>query len=176
MVCFSPARSAGTSSALIGLPREESRCLPEDLRLLLQHSHSGAQLPQLLTFAAVNPSMRRPHPPHLGGPSCAASALRRRDPRRPRGSACRQHGLTGPLQHGTPADRADKCVARELLSRGTGRPQRRGGLPLVWWSRVVGFSCHGRRVLERYRGQHAEAAVAALSVVEDLQVLKDRIR
>jgi hypothetical protein len=49
-------------------------------------------------------------------------------------------------------------------------------VPLVWWSRMVGFSCHGGGVLELYRGQHAEAAVAALSVVEDLQVLKDLIR
>ena len=48
-------------------------------------------------------------------------------------------------------------------------------MPLVSWSRVVGFSCHGGRVLERYRGQHAEAAVAALSVVEDLQVVEDRV-
>jgi hypothetical protein len=36
------------------------------------------------------------------------------------------------------------------------------------------ISCHGR-VLEPYRGQHAEAAVAALPIVEDLQVLKDRV-
>src|SRR4029450_5483189 len=49
-------------------------------------------------------------------------------------------------------------------------------VPLVSWSRGVGFSCHGGCLLELYRGQHAEAAVAALSVVEDLQVLKDRIR
>jgi hypothetical protein len=36
-------------------------------------------------------------------------------------------------------------------------------------------SCHGGYGLELYRGQHAEAAVASLPVVEDLQVLKDRV-
>ena len=36
-------------------------------------------------------------------------------------------------------------------------------------------SCHGGDGLELYRGQHAEAAVASLPVVEDLQVRKDRV-
>src|SRR5215208_2106804 len=36
-------------------------------------------------------------------------------------------------------------------------------------------SCHGGYGLELYRGQHAEAAVASLPVVEDLQVLNDRV-
>jgi hypothetical protein len=36
-------------------------------------------------------------------------------------------------------------------------------------------SCHGEDVLELYWGQHAKAAVAPLSVVEDLQVLEDRV-
>ena len=45
-------------------------------------------------------------------------------------------------------------------------------MPLVSWSRVVGFSCHGGYLLELYRDQHAVAAVAALSVMKDLQVLK----
>jgi hypothetical protein len=49
------------------------------------------------------------------------------------------------------------------------------GLPSVSRSRVAGRSCHGGCVLELYRGQHAEAAVAPLSVMEDLQVLKDRV-
>jgi hypothetical protein len=49
------------------------------------------------------------------------------------------------------------------------------GLPLVLWSRVVGFSCHGGSGLELYRGEHAECAVAPGAVVEDLQVLKDRV-
>src|SRR5215218_8901789 len=46
---------------------------------------------------------------------------------------------------------------------------------LVWWSRVVGFSCHGGCLLELSRGQHAEAAVAGLPVVEALQVRNDRV-
>jgi hypothetical protein len=37
------------------------------------------------------------------------------------------------------------------------------------------ISCHDGCVLELYRGQHADAAVAALSVVEDLQVVEDRV-
>ena len=43
-------------------------------------------------------------------------------------------------------------------------------------SRACGSSCHGRCVLERYRGEHAEAAVASLPVVEDIRVLEDRVR
>lgn len=60
---------------------------------------------------------------------------------------------------------------------GTGQVElpRFGGhaVPLVSWSRVAGFSCHGEGVLELYWGEHAEAAVAALPLVDDLRVLKD---
>jgi hypothetical protein len=53
------------------------------------------------------------------------------------------------------------------------RVHRNCAVPLVSWSRVAGFSCHGEGVLELYWGEHAEAAVAALPLVDDLQVLKD---
>jgi hypothetical protein len=49
------------------------------------------------------------------------------------------------------------------------------GMPWVWRSRVTGFSYHGGCVLELYRGEHAKAAVTSLPIVEDLQVLKDRV-
>jgi hypothetical protein len=53
------------------------------------------------------------------------------------------------------------------------RVHRNCAVPLVSWSRVARFSCHGEGVLELYWGEHAEAAVAALPLVDDLQVLKD---
>ncbi len=43
-------------------------------------------------------------------------------------------------------------------------------MPRLPWSRTTGFSCHGGCILERYRSEHAKAAVAWLPVVEDLQV------
>ena len=57
------------------------------------------------------------------------------------------------------------------------RPGFSGGfaVPLVSWSPMSGFSCHGGGVLELYRGEHAQRAVASGAVVEDLQVLKDRV-
>jgi len=53
------------------------------------------------------------------------------------------------------------------------RVHRNCAEPLVSWSRVAGFSCHGEGVLELYWGEQAEAAVAALPLVDDLQVLRD---
>src|SRR5207247_4910404 len=51
----SPPRSAGTSSPLIGLPREESRCLLQDLPLLLEQAHLPTQPAQLLPLLARQP-------------------------------------------------------------------------------------------------------------------------
>ena len=48
----SPPRSAGTSSPLIGLPREESRCLLQDLPLLTQQPILAPQPAQLLPLLA----------------------------------------------------------------------------------------------------------------------------
>jgi hypothetical protein len=55
---------------------------------------------------------------------------------------------------------------------------RRAAVLAVPWFRGAAwldFSCHGGGVLELYRGQHAKAAVTPLPVVEDLQVLEDRV-
>jgi DNA-binding NarL/FixJ family response regulator len=51
-------------------------------------------------------------------------------------------------------------------------------VPLVSWSRVVGFSRHGRCLvsnLELDWCEHAKRGVAALEVVEDLEVLEGRV-
>jgi hypothetical protein len=51
-------------------------------------------------------------------------------------------------------------------------------VPLVSWSRVVGFSRHGRCLvsnLELDWCEHAKRGVAALAVVEDFQVFEDRV-
>jgi hypothetical protein len=54
---------------------------------------------------------------------------------------------------------------------------RSGGhlaVPRVWWSRVAGCSCHGGRVLEPY-WVSMPRLLWRWGVVEDLQVLKDRV-
>ena len=43
-------RSAGISSAVIGLPGEEKRSLPENLLLLFEDSHLASQAPKLEVF------------------------------------------------------------------------------------------------------------------------------
>lgn len=82
-------------------------------------------------------------------------------------------------------------VKGPYLGRGSDRPGAPGvafnGLPEVpplsrrIWS-APGFveprywtSCHDGCVLVLYRGEHAQLAVTALPVVEDLQVVEDRV-
>jgi hypothetical protein len=69
---LSPPRSAGTSSALIGLPGEGNRRLAQDLLLLTKQRHLTPQPAQLLPPRSSAPhASRRRSPP--GAPSAAAT-------------------------------------------------------------------------------------------------------
>src|SRR5581483_4692278 len=86
----SPPRSAGTSSPLIGLPREEKRRLAENLPLLLQHAILTPQPAQLLALlrrqplalARVDLALADPTPQRLAGDPELARQLHDRPSRR----------------------------------------------------------------------------------------------
>ena len=64
----SPPRSAGSSWPAIGLPREESRCLLQDLPLFLEHAHALSELAQLGELLARQVSVKvstRSGQPHV---------------------------------------------------------------------------------------------------------------